>query len=546
MTADLYIRVSTDEQADKGYSQRDQEERLRKYCENNQINIRRVVFEDHSAKSFNRPQWNDILINFKSRKNPVDFILFTKWDRFSRNAGDAYQMINTLRKLGVEPQAIEQPLDLAVPENKLMLAFYLAAPEVENDRRALNVLLGMRKAKKEGRWMGQAPVGYANRITEDGKKYIAPKYPEAAIMKWVFETLAEENLNVEQIMKEAFAKGIKCCKANFWNLLRNPVYCGRIYISGYKDEAARHAQGLHEPVISETLFYSVQDYLDGKKKTYRTKVGSLDILQLRGYIVCPKCGKVLTGSASRGRGGRYYYYHCTSACGTRFKAENANQLFSRELKKLVPHPGMSEVYKLVIQQEFKSKSKGQREDAKQVQEALAKANTELSNARKLLLSNEIEPSDYRTIKMDYEKKIIGLEARLMELSKETNNIEPLLNKAMSTLSNLDELYEKGDNKAKREIIGSIYPEKLVFDGFHYRTTRLNEAVALIYSLGKGFSEKENGQTESIFDLSTSVPGTGFEPAHPFERRHLKTVRLPISPPGQPFCFMKPGFQSIKS
>ena len=28
-----------------------------------------------------------------------------------------------------------------------------------------------------------------------------------------------------------------------------------------------------------------------------------------------------------------------------------------------------------------------------------------------------------------------------------------------------------------------------------------------------------------------VPGTGFEPAHPFERRHLKTVRLPISPPG---------------
>ncbi|WP_461398299.1 hypothetical protein [Flavitalea sp.] len=47
-----------------------------------------------------------------------------------------------MRKLGVERQAIEQPLDLAVPENKLMLAFYLAAPEVENDRRALNVLLG--------------------------------------------------------------------------------------------------------------------------------------------------------------------------------------------------------------------------------------------------------------------------------------------------------------------------------------------------------------------------------------------------------------------
>lgn len=57
----------------------------------------------------------------------------------------------------------------------MMLAFYLAAPEVENDRRALNVIHGMRRAKKEGRWMGQAPVGYQNRIREDGRKYIAAK-----------------------------------------------------------------------------------------------------------------------------------------------------------------------------------------------------------------------------------------------------------------------------------------------------------------------------------------------------------------------------------
>ena len=127
-------------------------------------------------------------------KNTVDFILFTKWDRFSRNAADAYQMINTLRKIGIDPQAIEQPLDMNVPENKLMLAFYLAAPEVENDSRALNVVLGMRKARKEGRWMCQAPVGYSNKIKEDGRKFIAPKEPDASIMRWIFETVAEGQL----------------------------------------------------------------------------------------------------------------------------------------------------------------------------------------------------------------------------------------------------------------------------------------------------------------------------------------------------------------
>src|SRR5580704_1379984 len=171
--ADLYIRVSTDEQAEKGYSQRSQEELLRRYCHLNNISVRQVIFEDHSAKTFNRPQWKKYLLDLKRNKGKADFVLFIKWDRFSRNAGDAYQMINILRKLGVEPQAIEQPLDLSVPENKMMLAFYLAAPEVENDRRALNTLHGMRRARKEGRWMGPAPFGYANKVTEDGKKYIA-------------------------------------------------------------------------------------------------------------------------------------------------------------------------------------------------------------------------------------------------------------------------------------------------------------------------------------------------------------------------------------
>jgi len=42
VTADLYIRVSTDEQAEKGYSQRDQDERLRKYCFHNNITVGQV------------------------------------------------------------------------------------------------------------------------------------------------------------------------------------------------------------------------------------------------------------------------------------------------------------------------------------------------------------------------------------------------------------------------------------------------------------------------------------------------------------------------
>src|ERR1051325_4013373 len=119
-------------------------------------------------------------------------------------------MISILRRLGIEPQSVEQSLDLSVPENKMMLAFYLAAPEVENDRRALNTFHGMRRAKKEGRWMGTAPLGYINKISEDGHKFIAPKEPEASLLKWAFQQLANGTLAADQVRKEVNKKGLKC------------------------------------------------------------------------------------------------------------------------------------------------------------------------------------------------------------------------------------------------------------------------------------------------------------------------------------------------
>lgn len=85
-------------------------------------------------------------------------------------------------ELGIELQAIEQPLDLQY-ENKMMLTFYLAAPEVENDSRALNTFFGMGPGKKEGRWMATAPIGYKNKVSEDEKKFKAVDKPKADIIR---------------------------------------------------------------------------------------------------------------------------------------------------------------------------------------------------------------------------------------------------------------------------------------------------------------------------------------------------------------------------
>ncbi len=520
--ADLYVRVSTDEQADKGYSQRSQEELLRRYCDINGIAVRLVIYEDHSAKTFNRPEWKKYLMELRRQKGKTDCVLFLKWDRFSRNAGDAYQMINTLRKLGVEPQAIEQPLDLSIPENKMMLAFYLAAPEVENDRRALNVIHGMRRARKEGRYMGLAPIGYANKADESGRKYIAPKEPQAGILRWSFEQLADGVFNTEQVFKMAKEKGFKATKSLFWFAIRNPVYCGKIFLAKYKEEESQFIKGTHEPIISEALYYQVQDVLDGRKRsTYRPKIVTNETLPLRGFLICPKCGKLLTGSKSKGHTKYYTYYHCTTGCTCRFNAETVNKEFIYELKKMVPRPEVEILCKIALTEAW-NKDTGGQDDRKQLLEEIREVENRLSNVRDLVATKQIDPADFREMKADFSLRLDKLKAKLSACDNEQLDFTGLLNTGLKNLFRMDSVYEKGDTEKKREVISSMYPDKLIFDGDRLRTPRVNEAARLIYSLGAGLDKNKTGQNGTVSTLSCQVGKTGFEPATPWSQTRCAT------------------------
>lgn len=517
--ADLYIRVSTDEQADKGYSQRDQEERLRRYCSSHNINVGQIIYEDHSAKSFNRPEWTKLLTTLKKKSSKTNLVLFTKWDRFSRNAGDAYQMINILTKLGIEPQAVEQPLDLSIPENKMMLAIYLAAPEVENDRRALNTFYGMRRAKKEGRVMGNAPFGYANRSREDGSKYIAIYEPEATIMRIAFDEIAMGIYAPDQIRQKILRTGKKMLGRNAFHVaIRNAVYCGKVFIPKYGDEEATFVKGQHEPLITEALFDKVQDILDGnKRKTVpNTKILSDVNLPLRGYLICPECGRNLTGSASKGRNNRYYYYHCIASCGFRQKAEKTNQIFEQGLTQFDLNEGNKDILKKMILINYNQFVKeNPQTDKRKIATEIDKLNGKLSVARDKLLSDIMDDEEYLELKKEYKEKIEKLEGQLAKnetLDLTEQSVNRKLNKALDIAQNISNLYIQGEIEVKRTLIGSIFPEKLEFDGTRYRTARINSIFGYIFQKNNELYKNKNRKSEHFSCFSCVVPSAGIEPA----------------------------------
>lgn len=501
-TADLYVRVSTDEQAAKGYSPRAQEDVLRRHCEMHDIAIRKVIHEDYSAKTFNRPEWKKLIENYRMNSSRPDYILFVKWDRFSRNAPDAYQMIATLNRLKVEPQAIEQPLDLSVPENKMMLAIYLTAPEIENDRRSLNVRHGMHQAKKEGRWMGHACAGYLNKTRENGDKYIAIDEPQAKLMKWAFEQIAENQYTVAEIWREVAGRGLKCTLNSFWKNIRNVAYCGRILVNAYGKEPEYTVIGQHQAIISEKLFYEVQDSLDGRKrdlKTIGTKgitMTSKELLPLRGFLSCPICSKRASGSASRSKQKRYHhYYHCTYPCKWREKAATVNIAFVQVLKQFVPKPGVAELFSEIVSDLYNHESKSLQGEKRKIINEINNCHSRINKARELLLNDVLSEIEYKNLKEEMDQKMIRLEASLDDLQTQGQlqiDIEGIIYKVLENLKKLDLIYLNADIVGKRQMMGSIFYEKWTFSDGSHRTPKVNEVVDLIYQINSNLGHKKRG------------------------------------------------------
>jgi len=130
----IYTRVNSKEQVNTGFRLRYQEEALRKYCE---IKGYKVVnhFQDcFSARTFDRPEWRK-LESFVKNNKKVDLILFTKWDRFSKNTEQALAVIRELSNIGIEINSIEQPLDFSIHDNKMILSIYLLLPELNQMKR---------------------------------------------------------------------------------------------------------------------------------------------------------------------------------------------------------------------------------------------------------------------------------------------------------------------------------------------------------------------------------------------------------------------------
>tara|TARA_R110002049_G_scaffold309094_1_gene516816 strand:+ start:8027 stop:9574 length:1548 start_codon:yes stop_codon:yes gene_type:complete len=506
----IYCRVSTDDQADNGYGRDYQQEILKTSCNIKEYGVAIEFLEDHSAKDFNRPEWKKLEVFVKANRKTIKRVLFTKWDRFSRNLAEALRVIKKFNDWGITLNAIEQPLDLLDPNNKILLAMYLVMPEVENDNISSRTKDGMYRATKEGAFLGTPPYGYKR--VRYGKHASMEPNEHSKLVSDIFNTVSLGVESVEGIRKEFRKKGYTKCKQTFYNMLRNRTYTGMVKVPEYKKEDSYWIDGLHEAIIDVKIFNKVQDVLEGRNRNAKLPSKKNDVLPLRGFLECENCGGTLTGSISKGNGGNYGYYHCRGKCKNRISAINTEKMFNdKVLKKINVNDNILELYKEIIIDFQKNKRGNKTEKLTQTKIKIDEAVDTIEKTEDKYANDLISSEIFNRMLARYENNLMSLRAELEELKEAKDLSTKVIDKAFKTLKNIPRLYKNGGFEQKTGLLGLLFSEKLVISKNGCRTKQTNIVIELLTRISKA-SQKLDIKKAIISDgLSNVAPPLGLEP-----------------------------------
>lgn len=510
----MYCRVSTDEQSE-GCSLEVQERYLRAYCSNHDYQIIGEPYkEDYSAKypDLRRPEFKRLYDYCRKHKNEVDAVYFLRWDRYSRNVEFAFAYKRKLYdELGIEINAMESPIDFTSTDWPMMLSFYCGAAHTEDVKISRRTKDGIHGTLLRGKWASLAPRGYKNVRRAKHDCWIEVDESKAELVRTLFGEVAK-GIEAPTCIKKRIWPSLP--DSSFFEMLRNRFYVGDIFVPAYRDDPDQYVKGQHEPLIDRETFDIVQDIIDGKrKKTPKLGKPANPALYLRKFIICPVCGHILTGATSKGNGGYYTYYFCSrDHKDFNVRAEYANKAFTSYVSTLKPNQTVLNLYNEIL---LDIKGDCVRENIKQAERLEKDLNAieeRITRVNDKYFDGDITKAERQENLSRYEADASRLKAQIETLRlNEDLNIKDKLTYSINLIGNLGTFFQSAPCEVKVKLLGSIFPEKIEFDGKNYRTKSYNKMLDIIYQETKqlqGRIKKKSPKNEGDFG---QVPEVGIEP-----------------------------------
>lgn len=282
-----YCRVSTEEQAEEGWSIEGQTDKLRAYADLRDLGEITVISDPGiSGKNMLRPGLQQLLAAVEA--GHASHVIVWKLDRLSRSLRDLMELRDKFDKYGVTLHSVCENLDLSSPAGRWFFSMMGGQAEYYREALSENVGMGLDRAVKEGRWINRPKTGY-----DLVGKLLVPSV-EAALVIECFR-LRGERVSYREIEERT---GIKFSTVK--SILDSRIYRGEVL------RKKKWYPGIHEPLVSEEEW---QNAHRGAAKGVRQSTDPLS-----GRVMCGLCNRKMV-VAQNGKGHlTYKCYHRGQGC----------------------------------------------------------------------------------------------------------------------------------------------------------------------------------------------------------------------------------------
>jgi site-specific DNA recombinase len=294
----IYIRVSSREQQQEGFSLGAQVRFLRDYAQRHGFEVVKVFEDIETAKTSGRKAFGE-MVKWLKKNHHCRTLLVEKTDRLYRNFQDHV----TVEDLDIEVHLAKEGQIISKDsrsQERLIHGINLVIARGYSENLKEEVQKGMREKCLQGVYPGHAPFGYRNNRADRTIEVDPDDSPVLIRLMEQYATGAHTLSTLQKMLKVEYGKSMS--RNGIHKVLMNRFYVGEFEWGG---ETYR---GTHPLVISPQLFAQVQAVLAGHN---RPKYSKRDIA-FRGLMNCAHDGCMLTGDVQKEK---YVYYRCTGNRG---------------------------------------------------------------------------------------------------------------------------------------------------------------------------------------------------------------------------------------
>lgn len=308
--AGIYVRVSTEEQSREGFSLKEQEERLKEFCNFKRYEIYKVYKDAGvSAKNDKRPAYQEMMSDVKSKN--INVIVAFKLDRLTRSVYDIEKLMKTVNDYECDIDCMADESNTTTSNGRMVMRIMTSVSQNEIEKCSERTKFGMVGAIKSGHIPNRTPLGF-KRID----KKLVPDLITKDVIVRVFDLYLEGKSH--QTIANIYNKEKILGKNNWYDstiqkILSNELYKGD-FINGKRTKHPTYYENVVDPIVSKEKWESCQYQKQRNARHYERTATYLFTNKLK----CSKCGCFLGGSATTKPNGKKYYYYKCKHCKTYF------------------------------------------------------------------------------------------------------------------------------------------------------------------------------------------------------------------------------------